>query len=86
MEKKWVQNILKICRKEAVAFFFKQWGGVQKSRTGRLLNGKTHDAMPERIVAPMPSRNQRRNSAQLVKEQGARWNGPTQHDLELVTL
>jgi protein gp37 len=85
MEKQWVENIQRICRKSSVAFFFKQWGGVQKSKTGRLLNGKTHDDMPQRIVAKMPSRNERLASAQLVKEQGARWKGRT-HGLELVTL
>jgi protein gp37 len=85
MEKQWVENIQRICRKSGVAFFFKQWGGVQKSKTGRLLNGKTHDDMPARIVAKMPSKNERLTSAQLVKEQGARWKGST-HGLELVTL
>jgi Protein of unknown function (DUF5131) len=85
MEKQWVENIQRICRKSGVAFFFKQWGGVQKSKTGRLLNGKTHDDMPARIVAKMPSRNERLTSAQLVKEQGTRWKGPT-HGLELVRL
>jgi protein gp37 len=29
-----------------VAFFFKQWGGVQKKRAGRLLEGRTWDEMP----------------------------------------
>jgi len=85
MEKVWVENIQRICRKSGVAFFFKQWGGVQKSKTGRLLNGKTYDDMPERIVAKMPSRNERLTSAQLVKEQGARWKGLTR-GLELVTI
>jgi protein gp37 len=85
MKKQWVENIRRICRKSGVAFFFKQWGGVQKSKTGRLLNGKTHDDMPVRIVAEMPPRNERLTSAQLVKEQGARWKGRT-HGLELVTL
>jgi protein gp37 len=85
MKKQWVENIQRICRKSGVAFFFKQWGGVQKSKTGRLLNGKTHDDMPERIVAKMPSRNDRLTSARRIKEQGARWRGPA-HGLELVTL
>jgi protein gp37 len=85
MEKRWVENIQRICRQSRVAFFFKQWGGVQKSKTGRLLNGKTHDDMPERIVAKMPSRNERLTSALLVREQGARWKRPM-HGLELVTL
>jgi protein gp37 len=85
MEKRWVENIQRICRKSGVAFFFKQWGGVQKSKTGRLLNGKTHDNMPERIVAKMPSKNERLSFAQHVKEQEARWKG-ARHGLELVTL
>jgi protein gp37 len=29
-----------------VPFFFKQWGGVQKKRNGRDLDGRTYDAMP----------------------------------------
>jgi protein gp37 len=85
MEKRWVENIQRICRNSGVAFFFKQWGGVQKSKTGRLLNGKTHDDMPERIVAEMPSRKDRLHVAQLVKEQEARWKS-ARHGLQLVTL
>lgn len=85
MKKQWVENVQRICRKSGVAFFFKQWGGVQKSKTGRLLNGKTHDDMPERIVAEMPSRKVRLASAQLFNEQSVRWKEQT-HGLELVTL
>jgi protein gp37 len=29
-----------------VPFFFKQWGGVNKKKTGRVLNGRTWDEMP----------------------------------------
>jgi len=29
-----------------VPFFFKQWGGVQKKKAGRLLDGRTWDEMP----------------------------------------
>ena len=36
MEEAWVDAILKACRKQKVAFFFKQWGGVHKSTTGRV--------------------------------------------------
>jgi protein gp37 len=32
-------------------FFFKQWGGVRKNLTGRLLGGRTYDEMPERVAA-----------------------------------
>jgi protein gp37 len=46
MKPQWVRSIRRQCREASVPFFFKQWGGVQKSRTGRLLDGRTWDAMP----------------------------------------
>ncbi|MCI0387951.1 MAG: phage Gp37/Gp68 family protein [Acidobacteria bacterium] len=42
----WVKDIRDQCHKARVAFFFKQWGGVRKSRTGRELDGRTWDEMP----------------------------------------
>ena len=50
MEAAWVRDIRDRCRREGVPFFFKQWGGVFKKRTGRLLDGRTWDEMP--AVAP----------------------------------
>jgi protein gp37 len=47
MQKQWVQSIRRQCRKSGVPFFFKQWGGVRKDLTGRRLNGRTYDEMPE---------------------------------------
>ena len=47
MEKEWVLDIQLQCRKEKVPFFFKQWGGANKKKTGRLLNGKVYCEMPE---------------------------------------
>jgi protein gp37 len=46
MERSWVLDIRDQCRAAGVAFFFKQWGGVFKSRTGRELEGRTWDEMP----------------------------------------
>jgi protein gp37 len=46
MKKAWVRTLRDRCRKEAVPFIFKQWGGPQKSRTGRVLDGRTWDLMP----------------------------------------
>jgi protein gp37 len=46
MRMEWVEAILKQCRKAQVAFFFKQWGGVRKDLTGRLLHGRTYDELP----------------------------------------
>lgn len=49
MQVKWVQEIRRACRSADVAFFFKQWGGVQKRRTGRVLNGRTYDEFPPQV-------------------------------------
>lgn len=46
MERSWALSIKKQCRQSRIPFFFKQWGGVRKSRTGRLLDGRTYDEMP----------------------------------------
>ncbi|MEO0556200.1 MAG: phage Gp37/Gp68 family protein [Bacteroidota bacterium] len=48
MKPDWVIDIQEQCEKNQVAFFFKQWGGTNKKKTGRELNGKTYDEMPER--------------------------------------
>lgn len=42
----WVRDIRQQCREQCVPFFFKQWGGVRKSETGRTLDGKTYDEFP----------------------------------------
>ena len=47
MKIEWVRSVFRACRKANSAFFFKQWGGVQKHRTGRELAGKVYDEMPE---------------------------------------
>jgi protein gp37 len=46
MRQEWVESILQQCRLAKVPFFFKQWGGVRKDRTGRELNGQTFDELP----------------------------------------
>jgi protein gp37 len=42
----WVTDIRNQCGKAEVPFFFKQWGGVNKKKAGRLLEGRTWDKMP----------------------------------------
>lgn len=49
MPEEWVVDIKEQCAKADVAFFFKQWGGVNKKLTGRLLHGRTWDEMPVAI-------------------------------------
>jgi len=46
MKRQWVESILAQCRRAKVPFFFKQWGGVRKNRTGRELNGRTYEELP----------------------------------------
>jgi protein gp37 len=46
MDPQWVREIRDQCLQAGVPFFFKQWGGVLKSRTGRILDGRTWDEMP----------------------------------------
>ena len=48
MKEEWVLELRYHCQKNGVDFFFKQWGGVQKAKNGRLLDGRTHDELPKR--------------------------------------
>lgn len=54
MQPAWAREIRDQCVAAGVPFFFKQWGGVQKSRTGRELDGRTWDQMPHAAVARAP--------------------------------
>jgi protein gp37 len=47
MQASWVESIQMQCQEAEVPFFFKQWGGVRKHRTGRTLNGRIFDEMPD---------------------------------------
>lgn len=47
MKKEWVLDIKQQCERKDVAFFFKQWGGTNKKKTGNLLDGKKYLEMPE---------------------------------------
>lgn len=46
VKEEWVLDIRKQCEDSSVPFFFKQWGGFNKKKTGRLLEGRTYDEMP----------------------------------------
>ena len=41
-----VWDIHEQCKQAGVAFFFKQWGGVNKKKSGRELGGRTYNEMP----------------------------------------
>jgi protein gp37 len=46
MKESWVIDIRNQCQESKVPFFFKQWGGTNKKRAGRELEGRTWDEMP----------------------------------------
>jgi protein gp37 len=50
MRKEWVSDIKDQCERANIPFFFKQWGGTNKKKSGRLLEGRTWDEMP--LVRP----------------------------------
>lgn len=47
MDPEWALDIQEQCQSAKVAFFFKQWGGKNKKKAGRELNGQTYDEMPD---------------------------------------
>jgi protein gp37 len=47
MKKEWVKNIKNECKRTDVAFFFKQWGGTNRKKTGRMLDGRMYSEMPD---------------------------------------
>jgi len=51
MDRAWVIDIHDQCLRAGVPFFFKQWGGVNKKKTGRLLDGRTWDELPITVSA-----------------------------------
>jgi protein gp37 len=48
IKEEWIIEVRDQCVKAGVPFFFKQWGGVNKKKTGRLLEGRVWNEVPER--------------------------------------
>jgi len=67
MKADWVRSIRTQCRNGGVAFFFKQWGGVRKSATGRLLDGKTYSEFPKRVQNDPPALDARREKLERLE-------------------
>lgn len=67
MDLAWVRDLRDRCVANGVAFFFKQWGGVQKKATGRELDGRTWDEMPAigRVTFSAPSSRTRAKEPSL---------------------
>jgi protein gp37 len=50
IKEEWVIDIKEQCKNAGVAFYFKQWGGTNKKKNGRLLEGKRYDKMPQLLM------------------------------------
>jgi len=57
------------CSAGHVAFFFKQWGGVRKKVAGRELDGRTHDAYPQRVTSAVKSETDRMAAAKGIRSE-----------------
>ncbi len=57
MDAAWVNDLRDQCCRVQVPFFFKQWGGKNKKRTGRLLDGRTWDSLPPDPATSAPARH-----------------------------
>jgi protein gp37 len=66
MNQDWVFSILDQCRAAGVPFFFKQWGGVQKKKAGRILQGRTYDDFPSIEARQPPPAAERRRRLAIV--------------------
>jgi protein gp37 len=53
----WIRSIRDQCNEARVAFHFKQWGGTNKKRSGRILDGRTWDELPVRDALTLRSHN-----------------------------
>ena len=74
MDEAWVRSLRDQCRHASVPFFFKQWGGVFKSRAGRVLDGKTWDEMPTAVArVPAPDRAQVKELLARGEQLEQRW-------------
>jgi protein gp37 len=65
MRAEWVLAIQRQCREQRVPFFFKQWGGVHKRKTGRELAGKTWDEFPR--LQPLVAKSRGRTRLNCVE-------------------
>ncbi|MEI7912645.1 MAG: phage Gp37/Gp68 family protein [Verrucomicrobiota bacterium] len=60
IEVDWVRSIRRQCLAARVPFFFKQWGGTQKKKAGKVLDGRVYNEFPVIVAGPVPSPEVRR--------------------------
>jgi protein gp37 len=67
IDQAWVERILRLCKNANVPFFFKQWGGIHKSKSGRVLHGRTYDERPAIDAVEFPPRALRKTAMQYAQ-------------------
>jgi protein gp37 len=73
MRQEWVLDIKRQCDEAGTAFFFKQWGGINKKLAGRELLGQAWDAMPMPEVQPVPRHKERIAMIAAAKSMASKW-------------
>ena len=73
LKEEWVLSLRDQCERAGVAFFFKQWGGVRKHKTGRQLAGRTYDELPRRGATPPPAEARRHELLARAEAVAAPW-------------
>lgn len=73
IREEWVLSILRECRRAGVPFFFKQWGGVQKQKTGRKLEGRTFNEFPHMRSAKVNEVLKRRSAVPVSTKNRRTW-------------
>jgi len=73
MQKEWALSIRDQCHRARVPSFFKQWGGVQKSRSGRRLAGRTYDEFPDFSSIQAPENEVRLQHVREAEEASLRF-------------
>jgi protein gp37 len=69
----WVRSLRDQCLAARIPFFFKQWGGVQKKKSGRLLDGQSYDEMPDLAASVTPPKSIR---DRMILDLQKRWMKP----------
>jgi protein gp37 len=73
MQSAWVEAVLQHCEAAQIPFFFKQWGGVRKHKTGRQLHGRTYDAQPARVAVTVAAQATRQAALAHAETWSVTW-------------
>lgn len=80
MNPDWVRRIRDRCAEADIPFFFKQWGGPRKGKSGRRLDGRTHDNVPDRSTVKIPEAKVRKAVLLALFPNGvSHLNNPNSH-------